>query len=801
MDTTSLLEASKKTYDKLNIIYITTTINGKRDENNKVKFKLDGHIEKEFNPKFKYANIKLSKEYNELCNGFIIPMGECYNIICIDVDNKNNTINKFKELISEDERNTLTDITINKGYHYYYSLSNEQKQKFNMIALRSLDGQMFGLNIDVKYTNQIIFGSCMFKEDDIIYQSTIINETDPKMLPNKIYQEILNKHNSSKTHENKFKKHENMKKENDENNNNNNKMKEEMIENYMKSIDKNRFENRENWIKLCAICYNECCSCKFFDKISQQLPKYTNYNECKITYDSMKHNRDKKISIGTLKYWARIDNSYDNYIKCILDDDSALLDDITTEGCNDVNVARLLYNKYKNKIMFSDDQEIWFYIDEYGLWHIDDCRIEISKNIDSLTQMIEDYYYVKLKNTNHDNDENKNISRIYNQNMKFLTKSRSKEGIMIQARNYFVVKDVSEKLDNINPYLFSFKNGVYDLKNKIFRNAQAEEYVSINCGYNYEQQNQTVINELNKIIKSIYADEYLLKQLSLSLYGSNPLEQIYIWIGSGANGKSLLRDLLAYTLGDYFDSMEIEYLCKTDSHQSATSADPIMAKKRYTRLCITSEPEGDIHLKEAKIKQITGGDFIQCRELYGKSFKFVPKFKLVILTNFLPKIDGSNLANKRRYIIIKFNNKFIDNPDPTKQNEKLIDRTLKEKLKKDKYRLNFFHILLSYFVQFDDNFNLEKPDSIINDTNEYVNDNDLVQQFIDQYIVITNDVNDKIASNSLYDKFISFSHSNLTTSQFKSALLTKTIVNKKFKNGNYYVGIKSAEDNNIFIDV
>ena len=77
----------------------------------------------------KYANITLVTEYAPKKNSMIIPTGPRYNnLICIDVDNKNNTITYFEKLCktSNCNLNTLTVKTINNGYHYYFVLSEEQ---------------------------------------------------------------------------------------------------------------------------------------------------------------------------------------------------------------------------------------------------------------------------------------------------------------------------------------------------------------------------------------------------------------------------------------------------------------------------------------------------------------------------------------------------------------------------------------------------------------------------------------------------------------------------------------------------
>ena len=48
------------------------------------------------------------------------------------------------------------------------------------------------------------------------------------------------------------------------------------------------------------------------------------------------------------------------------------------------------------------------------------------------------------------------------------------------------------------------------------------------------------------------------------------------------------------------------------------------------------------------MKEITGGDTIAARFLYGEHFEFIPQFKLVLVTNHCPRVDGDDDAIWRR---------------------------------------------------------------------------------------------------------------------------------------------------------
>ena len=83
--------------------------------------------------------------------------------------------------------------------------------------------------------------------------------------------------------------------------------------------------------------------------------------------------------------------------------------------------------------------------------------------------------------------------------------------------------------------------------------------------------------------------EYVMKTISLGLFGSNCLEEYYIWIGSGANGKGLMATLLNATLGKYAGTMDINYFMKTNHGEHAGRATPELARNKNSRIVIINE--------------------------------------------------------------------------------------------------------------------------------------------------------------------------------------------------------------------
>ena len=67
-------------------------------------------------------------------------------------------------------------------------------------------------------------------------------------------------------------------------------------------------------------------------------------------------------------------------------------------------------------------------------------------------------------------------------------------------------------------------------------------------------------------------------------------------------------------------------------------------------------------INEGLLKQLTGGDTVTARHLYGKEFEFEAEFKLWMATNHKPIIRGRDLGIWRRMHLIPFT---VEIPDET----------------------------------------------------------------------------------------------------------------------------------------
>ena len=144
--------------------------------------------------------------------------------------------------------------------------------------------------------------------------------------------------------------------------------------------------------------------------------------------------------------------------------------------------------------------------------------------------------------------------------------------------------------------------------------------------------------------------------LGLTLTGEAGEEIIVFCVGFGANGKSILSNVITAILGEYAKTAPPSLLSarRTDDH----GARPDMAMLPGARLVSINELPGGMHLDEVVAKQIAAREPIAARHLYGDFFSFVPSFTPWVRTNHKPIVKGDDDGIWRRIVILPFRRTF-----------------------------------------------------------------------------------------------------------------------------------------------
>ena len=71
---------------------------------------------------------------------------------------------------------------------------------------------------------------------------------------------------------------------------------------------------------------------------------------------------------------------------------------------------------------------------------------------------------------------------------------------MNYVTNLFADDKFTKIANNVNPYVFAFDNGVYDLETFTFRDPKREEYITKTCGYEYRERDKQITEKESKVI-------------------------------------------------------------------------------------------------------------------------------------------------------------------------------------------------------------------------------------------------------------------------------------------------------------
>lgn len=366
----------------------------------------------------------------------------------------------------------------------------------------------------------------------------------------------------------------------------------------------------------------------------------------------------------------------------------------------------------------------------------------------------------------------KKYNTIYKSNFKNLGSSFFKEGIMKELKIIYLNNNI-EKIIDSNNNLLAFNNMLFDFKYNRFRSIDKTDYICNHINYPAPtNKNLTIRQELMSLFKSIFDKEdivnYFLDTIAFSCF-TNEREKLYLWSGSGGNGKGLLLNLISKAFNNYFYIPDSQFL--TTKYKSGSS-NPSLYNVANKKLVMVSEPEGDdsneVKFNIEFIKKVTGRDEITCRDMYKSNITYSPNFTLFVQCNQKPTIDKLDNGLKRRFEILEFPFQFVDNP--TESYERPKNNSLKAKLDNLTYYSEFMGMLIDHVKERFNEREFKLPMSVSTNTNNYLESNNETLEFLNEYVEITKNKKDKIKFTDLYKKYCESDYIKLCKAKFKTNL-------------------------------
>jgi putative DNA primase/helicase len=214
-----------------------------------------------------------------------------------------------------------------------------------------------------------------------------------------------------------------------------------------------------------------------------------------------------------------------------------------------------------------------------------------------------------------------------------------------------------------DPWVLSCGNGTLDLRTGELRQADPVDRISRGTDVHYNPRAPR--ERWDRFLREVFAgDEELIafvkRAYGSCLTGDTRDRLLLIQYGSRFNGKSTLNRVFAQMLGeDLAQAAPIRLVMRGRTSEIPNE----VARLHRARFVVVAETADGRKLNESQVKSLTGRDRIPARFLHKEWFEFIPEFKLVLYTNYKPRIDGSDGAVWDRVKLIPFNVSFADCED------------------------------------------------------------------------------------------------------------------------------------------
>jgi len=441
---------------------------------------------------------------------------------------------------------------------------------------------------------------------------------------------------------------------------------------------------------------------------------------------------------------------------------------------DDTGNAERFMDVYGTLVRYSYiNKEFYFY--DGKSWKIDDTG-EISKMIDTTVDMMKNE---KVFIPDECEDPEK-IEEAFRKHIKRSRGNSAKKAMREQIMHRVSV--LPDEFDS-DTTLLNTQNGYLDLINgtlnehsiekKFTRIANIEYTDKIDAPQWTEFLNQ-IFNNDHELIR------YVQKAVGYSLTGSTREQSMFVLFGAGSNGKSVFLDTISYIMGSYATNMQADTIMVRKSNGGANTD---IARLKGARLVTSSEPNEGVRMDEGLVKQLTGGDKVTARFLYGKEFEFTPEFKLWLATNHKPIIRGTDDGIWRRMNLIPFT---IQIPDHKK------DKNLKYKLKRESVGILNWIVEGCLMWQRE---GLKRPKIVEDASKEYREEMDVTAAFINDCCV--RGINKRVKAKDFYQAYKTWANENgqyeMNSTKFGKEMGNK--FNKKKSDGVIvYEGIALTEE-------
>ena len=516
-----------------------------------------------------------------------------------------------------------------------------------------------------------------------------------------------------------------------------------LAERFLRIISDNRANDRDDWMTIGWVLFNIGEGSKkgleLWIEFSHRCPEKFQESVCVYEWNRMVK---KDLSIGTLRYFAREDNS-EEYIKIVSELMKPHIDNSLSGSHNDI--AKALSERYGEQfVCASIAYKSWYEYQDHTWNKVEEgitLRTKISDELVNRYVELGNKYLMQLSKCNDEaekamyNVRVKNAQRMINN----LKSCPYKNNVMRECMEVFYDSTFHKKLDS-NAWTIGFKNGIYDLKNNVFRQGRPGDFTSMKMGVNYIEDlsdKDSRVLEVYDFLEKVFPDksvrDYFLDTSSDVFVGGNSNKLVLLWSGEGDNAKSVTQTIFEKMLGNY--AIKLPTALITGKRTQSSAACPELARAgNGVRWAVLQEPDQKDVINIGILKELSGNDTFFARGLYKEGGEINPMFKLVLICNEPPKLPYSDKATWNRIRVIPFESTFC-NDAPETYEEQLLEK----KFPKDPHFVNKIPDMIEAFAWILINHRRKvrvrtEPEKVKLATANYRKKNDIYRQFIEECV-------------------------------------------------------------------
>ena len=469
---------------------------------------------------------------------------------------------------------------------------------------------------------------------------------------------------------------------------------------------------------------------------------------------------------------------------------------------HDESMSNIFLYFQNDNLIYQNDN---LYIFENNTWTLDDgkiikkiIRVTLNKHVSKIIKKQQD---IILK-TEDDNEKKVKIeySQTLNKIQLRLTNKKTIDNILefslqtlaYESQNQKIEFDVgSEQLYNLH-----FKNGCYELNNKIFRKRKKSDYITKFLDWSYnpirdESKIAFIKNEFKKIQPNPIHLNFTLGWLAYCLNGDTGMQKMKMNIGySAGNGKSTEFKIHAMVFDIYTHKLDKrtfeDGFTKTHKQFYKLISEPI----RLAYMEELSRKKLDVDL----LKEVVDGDSLNVEIMYGTSVQKPIQCVLSTCSNKDFNINSPDAGILRRGLVQEYLSEFRESYEDDYVNHKYkTEINFENRYKNDKYKNAYLQLLLDNY----DNKDFIPKECSVNFKN-IVAEYDTFQLDFENIFEITNNANDIMNRIDVLDLFNESANAKMKWKDFLAEMKRITIKYDRSKVKKHvkgcFIGVKAKTE-------